>query len=123
MNEQTHRDHAADETIDEALRTYALDAVPPHLHAKVMARVRRDVQRVPRFRPAWIDIALSAFVAGMVGLIFVFVNSTPPEWAQRIGAALTSQAWVLLVRVMLAVVMLMLAIVVFARERVRTYRV
>lgn len=70
-------DRVAETIIDEALRTYPLATTPPALLPTVMARIQRLEAR-PRFRLAWIDYAISLFVAGMIALlVFLWLYLAP----------------------------------------------
>jgi hypothetical protein len=110
--------------VEDALRTDPLKPAPPDLLPKVMAQVRTQ-SHVPRFRLGWIDWAVTLFVACMSGLVFVVVNSVPPEVAAYIESELALRAQsgqmpivvMLFVMGMLVACMLFLAARLFAKRR------
>lgn len=88
MSEPTHQDQAAYEAVDDALRTYPLEPPPADILPSVMRRIEgirqiEEMRRVearraiPRFRPLWIDYAVSLFASGMVGLGLLLLGSFP----------------------------------------------
>lgn len=124
------REDAALEAVEDALRTYPLTPAPPTLSQAVMARVRA-LAPAPRFRLQWIDYAISAFAAGMMGLALSLWQSITPQmaaraqfqvllWMQHSGF----QWWAgtLLAGLVLAGGALMLAALVLARSRTARFR-
>lgn len=84
MSHLTDDERAAFAAVDDALRTYPLQPAPPILLPAVLARVRAERSAPqPRFRLAWIDYAVSLFVAGMAGLLLLLWQSIPPLEAAR----------------------------------------
>lgn len=71
-----------DRLVDQAVREYELDPVPPGFHAGVMARVEKRTVK-PVFRFSWVDFSLSALMAAFIGvfleLIQIFTRS--PYWS------------------------------------------
>jgi hypothetical protein len=67
-NQRDEREHAADALINDAWRSYPLEAVPPRLHAAVMTRIRSLPPPQP-FRLAWIDASLGLFLVIMAALL------------------------------------------------------
>lgn len=64
--------------VDDALQTYPLAPLPPHLHASIMAQIRTTPQ-LPPFRLAWLDYALSLFAACMTAVIIWLLQMMPAE--------------------------------------------
>lgn len=56
------------EAVDDALKTYPMQAAPASILPVVMQRIETP-ERAPRFRLSWFDYAISLFSAGMAGLI------------------------------------------------------
>lgn len=70
-----------DRVIEEALRTSPLAPAPPLLYAAVMRQVRQSAAYTrPVFRVSWLDLALSLFAAGMLGLGWVTWLWLPSAW-------------------------------------------
>ena len=116
-----------DEALTDASQSVPLSPTPPTLSPAVMARIRKLAPARFRIRP--LDYALSAFVAGMLGLAtLIWQLFTPQQLAhlqleylklsQHISPTtlgLTAVVGVLLVAAALAV-----AVTVFARARSTT---
>jgi hypothetical protein len=85
MDELKERELTAYAAVDDALRTYPEQQAPQALFPAVMGRIPPR-QPAPKFRLAWIDYALSLFVAMMVGLALLFRSSyrLPPYWDARL---------------------------------------
>jgi len=88
MSEPTQQDQFAFDAVVDALRTYPLEHPPADILPSVMRRIegirqieetrRVEARRaIPRFRPLWIDYAISLFAAGMVGLGLLLLGSFP----------------------------------------------
>jgi hypothetical protein len=116
MTELTDRERAAYAAVDDALRTAPLAPAPAGLLAAVMARLSPP----PAFRLAWLDYAVSAFLAGMVGVVLLVLRllgagaatSPPPAPAADVFAAV----WLMLgALVLVAVVIVAVAMALVAR--------
>lgn len=85
MDELTDADRTAYAAVDDALRTYPLQAAPPGLFLSVLRRLPRR-QPAPRFRPAWLDYAISLFAASMASLAGLIWLTTPLplDWPVRL---------------------------------------
>jgi hypothetical protein len=111
--------------VDDALRTYPLAPAPAAFTPKVMSRIRA-LTPAPRFSLAWIDYAISLFAAGMAGLLIFLWQSIPPQMAMRAQLQILylfmrfnlALLWpALLVGGLMAVVVLLMAVVLFGRGR------
>lgn len=83
------RDQSAFKIVDEALQTFPFEPAPQNLLSGVMKRI--DVQQsAPKFSLSWLDYALSIFIAGMVGVIWGFLQgiSLPPNWREQVHSDL-----------------------------------
>ena len=69
-----------DEAVEDALRTLPAVEPPVGLLPAVMAQIqpRRNVD-LPVFRIGWMDIALSLFFAGMIGMAMLLTYELPGE--------------------------------------------
>jgi hypothetical protein len=81
MDAMNDRDPEAYAVVDEALRTYPLQPAPLGIMHAVMRRVEVSAP-LPRFRLHWLDVALSFFLPGMVGLIYAIMRLSllPPAF-------------------------------------------
>ena len=77
MDGLTDLDRARRAEIEAALRTYPSAPAPDGFTRTVMSRLHKLAPK-PRFRLSWLDYAASLFVAGMLGLLFLLWNLTPP---------------------------------------------
>lgn len=123
----TYHHNDFDQTLTDATHSAPLSPAPPTLAPAVMARIRKLAPARFRIRP--LDYALSAFVAGMLGLAtLIWQLFTPQQLAhlqleylklsQRIGP--TTLALTAVVGVLLVAAALMVAVNVFARARSTT---
>jgi hypothetical protein len=71
-----------DRLVDQAVRDYPLDPVPPGLYGNVMARVERQILR-PELKFSWVDLSLSALLAGFIGIFLELIQdfSRSPYWS------------------------------------------
>lgn len=71
-----------DRLVDQAVRDYPLDPVPPGLYENVMARVERGILR-PGLKFSWVDLSLSALLAGFIGIFLELIQdfSRSPYWS------------------------------------------
>jgi hypothetical protein len=71
-----------DRLVDQAVRDYPLDPVPPGLYGNVMARVERQILR-PGLKFSWVDLSLSALLAGFIGIFLELIQdfSRSPYWS------------------------------------------
>ena len=85
MGELNERERAAYAAVDDAMRTYPLQPAPQGLRPAVLKRIQVR-QLAPRFRPAWLDYAVSLFAAGMASMIgwLWLVIPLPPDWPARL---------------------------------------
>ncbi len=63
-----------DRLVDQAVREYPLDPVPPGLYEQVMVRVERGMLR-PGLKFSWVDLSLSALLAGFIGIFLELIQS------------------------------------------------
>lgn len=118
-NGLSDKERAAFAAVDDALRTYPLAPAPPELARAVRNRIRASMA-MPRFRPAWIDYAVSGFAAAMVGLIVLLLRSIPPHWVAYAQGQLSvlllvstpTLLWPVVLGVSLMVALAMLAAVI-----------
>jgi hypothetical protein len=73
MNPQDQREY---QIVEDALRSLPQASVPPRFTVNLMRRVGQASQ--PRFRLAWMDLALSLFAACMLGLAGLTLAALPP---------------------------------------------
>ena len=71
-----------DRLVDQAVKDYPLDPVPPGLYGNVMARVERGILR-PELKFSWVDFSLSALLAGFIGIFLELIQdfSRSPYWS------------------------------------------
>ena len=71
-----------DSLVDQAVRDYPIDPVPPGLYGNVMARVERGILR-PGLKFSWVDLSLSALLAGFIGIFLELIQdfSRSPYWS------------------------------------------
>ncbi len=71
-----------DRLVDQAVRDYPLDPVPPGLYENVMARVERGILR-PGLKFSWVDLSLSALLAGFIGIFLELIQDfyRSPYWS------------------------------------------
>ena len=71
-----------DRLVDQAIREYPLDPVPPGLFEKVMVQVERQILR-PGLKFSWVDLSLSALLAGFIGIFLELIQSfsRSPYWS------------------------------------------
>ncbi len=71
-----------DGLVDQAVREYPLDPVPPGLYERVMVRVERQLLR-PGLKFSWVDFSLSALLAGFVGIFLELIQDfyRSPYWS------------------------------------------
>jgi hypothetical protein len=117
MSDAKDHELAAYEAVDDALRSYPLAPAPATLYRSTMARIDA-ARRVPKFRLSWIDIALSLFVAVMVGAIVIVLGAFPSGSIEAIRIEMlvaAQQIDVLLVwLVFLALTIIVAAVAAFA---------
>jgi hypothetical protein len=84
MAERTDFERRTLAAVDDALRTYPLAEAPADLRRAVLARVRAlSATELPRFRVAWLDVAISAFGAGMILVLFLAWRLLPLPLARE----------------------------------------
>ncbi len=68
--------------VDQAVREYPLDPVPPGLYEQVMDRVERGMLR-PGLKFSWVDLSLSALLAGFIGIFLELIQGfyRSPYWS------------------------------------------
>jgi len=71
-----------DRLVDQAVREYPLDPVPPGFYEKIMVRVDRGMLR-PGLKFSWVDLSLSALLAGFIGIFLELIQSfyRSPYWS------------------------------------------
>ena len=71
-----------DRLVDQAVREYPLDPVPPGLYEKIIIRVERQMLR-PGLKFSWVDFLLSALLAGFIGIFLDLIQtfSRSPYWS------------------------------------------
>ncbi len=74
--------HDTDSVIEDALQTFPVADVPPGMTDAVMRRVRRFAP-APRFRLAWLDVALPTFAAALVGVALLLLFAIPETTAEN----------------------------------------
>lgn len=98
MQDGLEGDRQAYAAVDDALRH--MQDTPPGFTAAVLARIQPQpapAPVLPRFRLTWLDLALSLFAAGMIGLAWLLTATLPPV----LTAQLRNQAlyWLQSVRI------------------------
>lgn len=70
-----------DAAVEDALQSLPVFAPPPDLYGNVMTKItaRQAETARPAFRVSWMDLALSIFFAGMVGLALLLTDWLPIE--------------------------------------------
>ncbi|MFV1949318.1 MAG: hypothetical protein ACC633_05210 [Anaerolineales bacterium] len=71
-----------DRLVDQAVKEYPLDPVPPGLYEKVVIRVERQILK-PGLKFSWVDFSLSALLAGFIGIFLELIQSfyRSPYWS------------------------------------------
>lgn len=116
-----------DRQIEDALRSLPLAEAPDDLYQAVMQQIQeRDPIVRPVFHLSWVDFALSAFFAGMIGLIMLLTGWIPRQiWFPHLSMSLRIQLrwfqalhvdWVLWAAVGLSVVACGIACAVLAGQ-------
>ena len=78
-------EQAAMDIVDDALQTYPLEPAPASIFPVVMKGI--EIQKsLPKFKLSWLDYALSAFFAGMAGLVLFLWQSASlsPNWTAEL---------------------------------------
>ena len=79
MNTTPEHERLVAAAVEDALRTYPLAPAPRGFSRGVMQRIHLLAEK-PRFRLAWVDYAISLFLAGMAGMGVLVWNFMPPQW-------------------------------------------
>lgn len=84
---------AADHQVEAALKSLPLADPPAALFQAVMTQIQeRDPIVHPVFRLSWVDFALSAFFAGMIGLAMLFTGWLPRQiWYPQLNMSMRLQ--------------------------------
>lgn len=83
----------ADRQVEDALHSLPLAEPPAALFASVMTKIQEQDPFVrPVFRLSWVDFALSAFFAGMIGLAMLLTGWIPRQvWYPQLSMTLRLQ--------------------------------
>lgn len=84
MNAHGREDPQAWDEIERILSAEPLEPLPSGFHARLMERVQSQ-PAWPRFRVTWLDLAVSLFAAGMMGLLLLLFELLPSQVVTRLG--------------------------------------